>query len=101
MALHPAIAHLRAHLDRGDRVTSVLRCEAHNKAVGGTKGSKHLTGEAVDVLPENRRSFVVRMLTAVYPYRIITYLGDDHVHVQVAEQRALYVHSGGKYIRAV
>lgn len=30
-------------------VTSGYRCEAHNKAVGGAKGSYHLTGRAVDV----------------------------------------------------
>ncbi|MBQ9222100.1 D-Ala-D-Ala carboxypeptidase family metallohydrolase, partial [Succinivibrio sp.] len=31
------------------RVNSGCRCEKHNKAEGGVKGSKHLTGKAADL----------------------------------------------------
>jgi uncharacterized protein YcbK (DUF882 family) len=31
------------------RVTSGVRCERHNRRVGGAKRSKHLTGEAADI----------------------------------------------------
>jgi len=31
-------------------VTSGCRCEAHNKDVGGVPGSKHVLGEAVDIV---------------------------------------------------
>ena len=34
-------------------VTSCCRCEAHNKRVGGSPTSKHLTGRALDFVPRS------------------------------------------------
>ena len=34
-------------------VVSAVRCKRHNKAVGGAKGSKHMTGQALDLRPLN------------------------------------------------
>ena len=36
-------------------ITSGLRCEAHNKAVGGSPDSAHTKGLAVDILCKNSR----------------------------------------------
>ena len=55
----PGISHdllrvleqLRATNDRPLRVVSGYRCPTHNAAVGGAKGSRHLHGDAADLLP--------------------------------------------------
>ena len=46
------------------RISSSIRCKAHNKASGGSPTSSHLVGEAVDILCDN----------SVDRYKIITSL---------------------------
>jgi len=43
-------------------VTSGTRCEAHNEDVGGVPGSKHLTGEAADIIVDVLRPSEVAVL---------------------------------------
>lgn len=43
------LQRLRDELGRPLVVTSGARCERHNRAVGGARYSKHVTGEAVDL----------------------------------------------------
>jgi uncharacterized protein YcbK (DUF882 family) len=40
-------------------VTSGHRCAEHNAAVGGVPGSKHLTGEAVDIDAGDNSAYTV------------------------------------------
>ena len=41
---------IRNHFDVPIKINSGCRCEAHNKAVGGSKNSKHLYGRAADIV---------------------------------------------------
>lgn len=40
---------VRTHFGKPVVINSGLRCEAHNKKVGGTKASQHLLGTAADI----------------------------------------------------
>lgn len=55
-------------------VTSCLRCEAHNKAVGGASSSRHVSGKAADIkcpttLSEAGRKSVMDYWKALSKYR--------------------------------
>ena len=40
---------LRDGLGAPIRITNAYRCESHNKSVGGSKNSQHLSGKAADI----------------------------------------------------
>ena len=44
-----ALEELREKIGKPIHVTSGKRCAKHNKEVGGTASSKHLTGQAADI----------------------------------------------------
>lgn len=48
-----ALDAIRAHFDRPVRVTSGCRCDAHNRAVGGSEGSQHKLGRAADIVVDS------------------------------------------------
>ena len=68
-------------------VTSSIRCQAHNKAVGGSETSSHLKGLAVDI----------KCVTSYTRYQILTGLrqagfnrlgvGPDFVHCDIDEDK--------------
>jgi hypothetical protein len=64
------------------RVTSTGRSPAHNRAVGGSPTSSHLSGEAIDFVPQDgdMRGAVGKLEKAGIPYDQILQEG-DHVHV--------------------
>jgi len=43
------LQRMRTRKGRPLRIVSGYRCEPHNRAVGGSKGSQHLSGRAADV----------------------------------------------------
>jgi len=51
--IHPQVVgqlqNMRDHLGKPIKVTSGYRTPAHNKAVGGSRGSKHMSGTAADI----------------------------------------------------
>jgi uncharacterized protein YcbK (DUF882 family) len=46
-----ALNRIREEFKEGITVTSGFRCDAHNTAVGGAKGSQHRSGSAADIKP--------------------------------------------------
>ena len=79
---------LRKHLGRPIRVTSGYRSAPVNKAVGGSKTSRHMTGEAADFKAEDLDAHAilaaVKELGLSYD-QIIAYAlsRGGHVHVQI------------------
>ena len=46
------LEEIREHFDRPVSINSAHRCADHNEAVGGSSGSQHLYGRAVDIVVE-------------------------------------------------
>ena len=68
-------------------ITSAIRCEAHNRAVGGKPNSSHLKGLAVDIAVHGNSSrFAIRnALIATGFKRIGT--GKNFLHVDIDETK--------------
>ena len=77
-------------------ITSSIRCEAHNKKVGGSQTSSHLIGKAVDIFCKN----------STIRYRILSGLivagfcrigvGSNFIHVdadEVKRQSVIWLYS--------
>lgn len=79
---------LRKHLGRPIRITSGYRSAAVNKAVGGSKTSRHMTGEASDLKADGLDAHAIlasiEALGLSYD-QIIAYAPSrgGHVHVQI------------------
>lgn len=62
-------------------ITSGSRCAKHNKDVGGTEESDHLTGEAVDIeCPDSHTRWRIVFAAMNCGFRRIG-LGEDFVHI--------------------
>lgn len=55
---------IREFFDRPVKITSACRCEAHNKAVGGSAASQHLLGRAADIQVEGVEPRTVQNLVS-------------------------------------
>lgn len=83
------LQRIRNHFGKPLEISSGYRCPAHNAAVGGVKGSRHVSGKAAD--------FIVR---DVSPGEIAKYaetiglngigLYDDFVHIDIRENRSFW-----------
>ena len=49
VALLELLERVRGHFGQPVRVLSGCRCEAHNRAIGGARHSRHLWGQAADI----------------------------------------------------
>ena len=47
------LTKIRKHYNQPVIINSGYRCEAHNKAVGGSSNSQHFKGSAVDIIVKN------------------------------------------------
>tara|TARA_R110002153_G_C13182487_1_gene485221 strand:- start:465 stop:821 length:357 start_codon:yes stop_codon:yes gene_type:complete len=81
---------IRAKFGRPITITSAARCEAHNKAVGGAKSSKHREGIACDIQIANINPFQVYHFLDKYEpdaYGIGCYSTFTHIDVRKAKAR--------------
>jgi len=68
------------------QITSGVRCEAHNKAVGGSPGSKHLTGEACDIkINDSQSAYSILRLAICSRFLTFFELCPAHLHVDVRQ----------------
>lgn len=68
-------------------ITSGWRSEAHNKAVGGSKKSFHMSGKAYDLVPTNscfKTNLELFNIAKKYFNGVILY--KDHIHVDVGNR---------------
>lgn len=67
------------------KIVSGTRCKAHNVAVGGSKNSAHLTGEAADIACDRSgdRFYLVKLLMDFGAKRIG--IADRFIHVDVSK----------------
>jgi len=65
-------------------ITSGVRCVAHNKAVGGAPGSRHLSGEACDILlPDSQSAYQILWWAMSRQNLKFFELCPKHLHVDV------------------
>ena len=94
---------LGKHFKTPVEVTSGFRCPSKNKAVGGSSKSKHLTGEALDiVVPGVHPSIVADWLEMTYPnkYGIGRYNGHTHIDTRPHAYRWGSVHMPDPVVEA-
>lgn len=76
---------LRAHFAAPVRVTSGVRCQSHNAAVGGVANSRHLTGKAMDFSVDGQTAeAVLAWLSGQDGIRYAYAIDSRHVHMDVA-----------------
>lgn len=76
------LEHVRAYFDSPITINSGCRCESHNKAIDGSKGSKHLFGLAADIVVKDFHAYeVFDFLDKEFPnmYGFGKYKGFTHV----------------------
>ena len=68
-------------------INSAARCEAHNKAVGGTEGSAHTKGLAVDIKADNNldRAIIQNALCRVGILRFGIYKEFIHADIDLTK----------------
>ena len=70
----------RDHSDVKFIITSGVRCEKHNKEVGGKETSSHLKGLACDLVAQNSSTRGL-LLKAIYHSFLRVGIGKDFIHV--------------------
>jgi len=102
MRLVDALQELRDLAGVPVRVNSGFRCAKHNREVGGARRSRHLLGEAADIVvkgltPER----MYRLAEQVEAFRnggIGLYPQQGFIHVDVRGGRARWARLDGKYV---
>ena len=80
---------VRTHFKNPVRITSGCRCVTHNKAVGGSLGSKHLMGKASDIVVDKvHENEVYAYLDEKYNDTLGLGLYKGWVHVDSREHKA-------------
>ena len=79
---------LRTKYGKAININSGVRCEEHNKKVGGRKNSAHLHGLAVDIRCEDDRDrwILLDIIRAYLPIRRIG-LGNGYIHIDIARDK--------------
>lgn len=75
---------VRGHFGRTAMVSSGVRCQQHNKNVGGVANSRHLTGKAMDFRVEGKTAAEVLAYVQQQPQVRYAYAIDgNYVHMDV------------------
>ena len=75
-------------------VTSGYRTKAHNKKVGGSKNSYHLTDRARDIVPKNKECISIKQLGEIACKMTSTMVYSRHVHIDSRKKKICIT---GKY----
>ena len=87
--LQAVLELVRAHFKQPVTITSGTRCKAHNNKIGGKDASRHLSGEAADIVVKNTRpQEVYDYIDSIFPYALGLGNYDNFTHVDVRETHA-------------
>ena len=79
-----AAESLRTHFAAPAIISSGLRCQNHNKNVGGVSNSRHLSGKAVDIRVTGHTSRELLSYVQTLPQIRYAYaINDTHIHMDV------------------
>ena len=79
---------IRDKIDFGMTINSGVRCEAHNKAIGGSPNSSHLLGLAADIKIHNaREGFLLVEQAYLAGFKRIGDKYDNFVHLDVDQDK--------------
>lgn len=84
------LVDVREHYNAPVKINSGRRCVEHNRKEGGASNSKHLTGEAADIVVKGvNAEDVADYLESKYPdkYGIGRYNGRTHIDVRKQKAR--------------
>jgi len=80
-------------------VNSWYRCIRHNKHVGGTFGSLHMTGRAMDIRPHaNDLKELYKACEKFAPPGLGTYPEKGFIHVDIGNRYQRWVMRNGKHV---
>lgn len=91
--LDPTIAHIVQRMGAlGHDPTSTVRTLEHNREVGGSPTSKHLTGEAADFRLSREAVLDILMVTRRFEdVQVIIETSVPHIHVEMDEKGGVIV----------
>lgn len=75
------LTKIRKHYNQPVIINSGYRCEAHNKAVGGSANSQHFKGSAVDIIVKNTPT------ESVWEY-VLEKWGDDDLGLAIKRNKS-------------
>jgi hypothetical protein len=79
-----AVLHeLRQKFGKPIRITSGYRTPSHNREVGGVTNSRHLTGQAADLVVAEEHMQPLASVAASF-HELLVIREVDHVHVELA-----------------
>jgi uncharacterized protein YcbK (DUF882 family) len=88
-ALLPILDNVREYFNTPVIINSGKRCKKHNKAVGGAMYSKHLTGEAADIVVKGvPASTVYEYLDTKYPNALGLGKYSTFTHIDVRRSKS-------------
>ena len=87
--LHAILELVRLKFNAPVMITSGTRCKTHNKAVGGMENSKHLTGEAADIVVKGvHPQLVYNYLDSIFKYTLGIGNYDTFTHIDTREEHS-------------
>ena len=87
---------IRDHFKSPVDITSGYRCSEHNKKVGGSKNSRHKTGEAADIVVRNVEPIQVAKYAESIGVRGIG-LYDGFVHIDTRKKQSFWYSEAEEY----
>lgn len=87
-----ALRELEAEWGEKLKITSSFRCDTHNKKIGGAPKSRHLAGDAFDILMPKSQQVKFVLLAQKHGFRGIG-IGKTFVHIDMREKATAWAYA--------